>query len=615
MPPDNQDQQIYRVQSEYRDKTHYSFPEDQLARWVTPENGPSIANAGGIRSQRNASAPNGSTPAVVYLFTSHVRTVFDNPWTDTVNYETATIEYWGDAKAGKDKTAGNRLLRQLLALPPDQRPPILHFVRVRVGYIKFSGLCVINDITVRDYEDSDGNPVPNLCVQLTILDAPAVSAAWIRARVLSGPSADFGTAAPAAWQHYRNGEVLPLKERVDHNTVVPETHNMTPSTTPISDALEFLIGQIDREGYIYQPWQIAAYITALRTRPFVILAGVSGTGKSRLPALVANLTAMPAPQRIAVRPDWNDSSEVLGYIDLQQRFRPGLVLQQMRTAVAAPQHFHTCLIDEMNLARVEYYFAELLSSIEDCITDKNGGFRSTPVLMQQLPAEDAIWQQQYLPSNLALVGTVNMDESTHSFSRKVLDRAFTIELSHIDFSTHEVPPAQSSPTSPWTADMLISRFRRVTDIPADDTEFPRILQHTNDLLTSLNKLLVSSQMQVGYRIRDEIAIFTRNSLDVAGSFRTRAGTSVDPLDLALMMKILPRLVGGSSLRQVLAGLIELMQTGQDGNLMSDPSDLVAAWEQSGRPFTMDGAAYPMTLARLCQMWLRLENDGYTSFWL
>ncbi|MFM7923622.1 MAG: hypothetical protein ACKPJJ_25655, partial [Planctomycetaceae bacterium] len=178
-----------------------------------------------------------------------------------------------------------------------------------------------------------------------------------------------------------------------------------------------------------------------------------------------------------------------------------------------------------------------------------------------------------------------------------------------------VPPAQSSATSPWTADMLISRFRRVTDIPADDTEFPRILQHTNDLLTSLNKLLVSSQMQVGYRIRDEIAIFTRNSLDVAGSFRTRAGTSVDPLDLALMMKILPRLVGGSSLRQVLAGLIELMQTGQDGNLMSDPSDLVAAWEQSGRPFTMDGAAYPMTLARLCQMWLRLENDGYTSFWL
>lgn len=615
MDPENQNQQIFRVQSEYRDKADRTYPEDQLARWVTPENGPSIANAGGIRSQRNASAPAGSTPAIVYLFTSHVRTVFDNPWTDTVDYETSQIEYWGDAKAGRDKPAGNRLLRQLLALPPDQRPPILHFVRVRVGYIKFSGLCAIKNITVRDYEDSEGNHVPNLFVQLTILDAPAVSAAWIRDRVLSGPNADFGTAAPAAWQRYRNGEVLPLKTRLDQTPMVPETQYMTPSPSNIRDALEILIGQIDREGYIYQPWQIAGYITALRTRPFVILAGVSGTGKSRLPALVAKLTAMPAPQRIAVRPDWNDSSEVLGYIDLQHRFRPGLVLQQMRTAVAAPQYFHTCLIDEMNLARVEYYFAELLSSIEDCVTDPNGGFRSTPVLMQQLPSEDAQWQQQYLPSNLALVGTVNMDESTHSFSRKVLDRAFTIELSHIDFYTHEVSPAQSSPPSPWTADMLISRFRRVTDIPADDTEFPQILQHTNDLLTSLNKLLMSSQMQVGYRIRDEIAIFTRNARDVAGSFRTRAGISVDPLDLALMMKILPRLVGGSSLRPVLAGLIELMQTGHDGNLLSDPTDLVAAWEQSGRPVTMEGAAYPMTLARLCQMWLRLEHDGYTSFWL
>ncbi|MCE2797611.1 MAG: AAA family ATPase [Planctomyces sp.] len=614
MPSSDQEPQFYRVLSEYRDKADGKVPEDQLTRWVTPDDGPSIANAGGIRSQRIARAPAGSAPAFIYLFTSHVRTVFDNPWTDKIDHDTATVEYWGDAKFGKERSVGNRLLRQVLSMPPENRPPILHFVRVRVGFVRFSGLCVVREITERDYEDSEGNHVSNLFVQLAILDAPEVSAAWIRARVMEGPGADFGPFAPAAWQRYRNGELVALSP-VHANVRFSEVTPMALATLTINDALKLLISQIERDGYIYQPWQIAAYITAIRTRPFVILAGVSGTGKSRLPALVARLTGMPAPQRVAVRPDWNDSSEVLGYTDLQRRFRPGMVLQQMRTAASDPCRFHTCLIDEMNLARVEYYFAELLSSIEDCVPDAHGGFRSTPVLMQQVPDEDVHWQQQFLPPNLSLVGTVNVDESTHTFSRKVLDRAFTIELSHVDFSESPTPTAQTEQSSPWTADMLISKCRRVADVPISDSEFPGILGQTNDLLTRINRLLVYSQMQVGYRIRDEVSIFTWNAREVLSSFRTRAGIAVDPLDLAVMMKVLPRLTGSSgALRQVLAGLIELALTGQDGSLHSDPTEAVTAWEQNGRPGSVEGAALPMTHARLCQMWQRLEHEGYTSFW-
>jgi hypothetical protein len=208
-----------------------------------------------------------------------------------------------------------------------------------------------------------------------------------------------------------------------------------------------------------------------------------------------------------------------------------------------------------------------------------------------------------------------VDESTHTFSRKVLDRAFTIELSHVDFSESPTPTAQTEQSSPWTADMLISKCRRVADVPISDSEFPGILGQTNDLLTRINRLLVYSQMQVGYRIRDEVSIFTWNAREVLSSFRTRAGIAVDPLDLAVMMKVLPRLTGSSgALRQVLAGLIELALTGQDGSLHSDPTEAVTAWEQNGRPGSVEGAALPMTHARLCQMWQRLEHEGYTSFW-
>jgi hypothetical protein len=200
MPSSDQEPQFYRVLSEYRDKADGKVPEDQLTRWVTPDDGPSIANAGGIRSQRIARAPAGSAPAFIYLFTSHVRTVFDNPWTDKIDHDTATVEYWGDAKFGKERSVGNRLLRQVLSMPPENRPPILHFVRVRVGFVRFSGLCVVREITERDYEDSEGNHVSNLFVQLAI--------AW-KAQVLQAEVVERSAiATPWASRHAKHSSMI-----------------------------------------------------------------------------------------------------------------------------------------------------------------------------------------------------------------------------------------------------------------------------------------------------------------------------------------------------------------------------------------------------------------------
>lgn len=94
-------------------------------------------------------------------------------------------------------------------------------------------------------------------------------------------------------------------------------------------AMEALLEALAAQGFIYEPWQVAAYVTALRTKPFVILAGITGTGKSQLPRLVAEATGGTSTL-IPVRPDWTDSADVLGYVDLQGRFRPGVLLSTLR---------------------------------------------------------------------------------------------------------------------------------------------------------------------------------------------------------------------------------------------------------------------------------------------
>lgn len=386
----------------------------------------------------------------------------------------------------------------------------------------------------------------------------------------------------------------------------------------LQDGITDLVELIRESGFVYQPWQIACVITALRTKPFVILAGVSGTGKTKLPRLIASLTGAPEPFRVAVRPDWTDSSNVLGYVDLQRRFRPGVVLQHLRRASGDLLNYHVCIIDEMNLARVEHYLAEYLSAVEECVPSAGGGFRSTPLLAHIQGEDDAEWSTQCLPPNFAIIGTVNMDETTQAFSRKVLDRAFTIELSDIDLrATGQLAAASSeSQTSPWPASWWLARYRRISDVPEDCTLFDTILERVITILNLANTVLIQAQMQLGYRTRDEIALFVLNAVDVQQSFQTLSGEAVDPLDLALMMKVLPRLVGGSNLmRQILAGLIDLAQTGSSADIQSDPGPTVVQWESLGQLSAFRGAAFPFTLARLCLMYQRLEQEGYTSFWL
>jgi hypothetical protein len=392
-------------------------------------------------------------------------------------------------------------------------------------------------------------------------------------------------------------------------------------------AMEALLKYIELRGFVFEPWQVAQYVTAIRTKPFVILAGITGTGKSKLPRLVEEGTGGKA-ELVPVRPDWTDSSEVLGYVDLEGVFRPGRVLEVAHTATAEDDIHLTLVIDEMNLARVEHYFAEVLSRIEDRHRVASGGWASSPLVQAALKESDSEWGNVRIPPNLALVGTVNMDESAHGFSRKVLDRAFTLELSDVALGVWTPEPVQArdedtselslngAQSSPWPVAAWWPRATRLAELKdpseADLVLIDRVIQ---DLLT-LNKILAPAQLQVGYRTRDEVTLFVLHSEEIRDFFRSTEGDAVDPLDLAVQMKILPRIAGGSAgVRRVLLGVMGWATTGSPYLHDEDARVTIDDWEAQGRPGRLVSARFPGVAARTCLMWDRLSSEGFTSYWL
>jgi hypothetical protein len=270
----------------------------------------------------------------------------------------------------------------------------------------------------------------------------------------------------------------------------------------------------------------------------------------------------------------------------------------------------------MNLARVEHYFAEVLSRIEDRRPSPQGGFESGPLLAAGLDEFDAEWSAQGLPPNLAVAGTVNMDESAHGFSRKVLDRAFTIEFSDVDLSSWESTATADAPTAEWPISAWRPRALRLGEIE-DLTDAERdLIRRTIETLGEINRLLAPTQLQIGYRSRDEIALFVLHADEISQWFATRAGERADPLDLALHMKTLPRLAGGgNTIRQAVLQLLGWAYCGKPFQDEQDAEPIVETWRSSGIDSFLKGARFPHTAARLCLMWERLQSEGFTSFWL
>ncbi len=343
------------------------------------------------------------------------------------------------------------------------------------------------------------------------------------------------------------------------------------------------------KGFNYSEENIKNLYLSLRSKPFVIISGISGTGKTKIVQLFAESIGATEDNGqfslIPVRPDWSDGSELLGYTDIKGDFIEGQLAKVVREASDNLDRPYFVLLDEMNLARVEYYFSDVLSIMESRRKDGDTYTSSTLMRIDE--------EKLTLPNNLYIIGTVNMDETTHPFSKKVLDRANTIEFNEIhlnDFSfltnTDTVEPIQLANSS------IEASFVQLKDCYETNE---KIIKQVSTELTTINKIIEPLNAHVGYRVRDEICFYMIYNNE--GSLFKED----EAFDYCVMQKILPRLAGsGLKIRNVLEQLFEQFT----GHTYTD-----------NEPFDTAVVRYPLSAKKVYDMLGRLGDEGFTSFWI
>ncbi|MBH0157317.1 AAA family ATPase [Fictibacillus sp. 5RED26] len=262
-------------------------------------------------------------------------------------------------------------------------------------------------------------------------------------------------------------------------------------------------------------------LTALDDKHFVILNGISGTGKTQLCRLYANAvygldyeSENPYLTIIPVRPDWMDATALFGYYSsFEKKYIKTEFLQVLLSAQKERDKPHFIVLDEMNLARVEYYLSDYLSAVES----------RKEILLHNREDVMEIPQKISIPPNVYVLGTINVDETTHSLSDKVLDRAFVMTLSDVDFNKF------------WST---------------LDYSVKSMVSHEFDVLRDIHDDLKSYELHFGYRTMNEmIQKLIRNK-----ELEEHSLDSSQALDRVISEKVLPKLRGDERISDLLSEL-------------------------------------------------------------
>lgn len=336
-------------------------------------------------------------------------------------------------------------------------------------------------------------------------------------------------------------------------TVVPPVTLKLPTLQAVQEAIK-------ASDYAVDSSQLASLHVGLWAHPrrhFAILAGLSGSGKTMLArryaeALLSSLSLAPSPHvfTLPVQPGWYDPSPLFGYVNPLRPdayIRPA-VLDFILSAAKNQREPYVLILDEMNLSHPEQYLAPILSAMES----------GDPL---RLHNEDLVFDGVPFmigyPKNLCIIGTVNMDETTHGLSDKILDRAFTLEFWNVDLAAY---PA-------WKRAAL------------SGAEVGQI----RGCLEGLIQALAPVRLHFGWRTISDV-------LDYADLFRAQQPAhALSPiLDQAIYARVLPKLRGSSSQR--LEKALEKVQ------LILQQHDL------------------PRSLGKVRELLMDLQEQGSMRFW-
>lgn len=404
------------------------------------------------------------------------------------------------------------------------------------------------------------------------------------------------------------------------------------------------------------------YITAIHTKPFLILGGFSGTGKSQKVKELSYLTCIEdlqdekAPGNytlISVKPNWHDSTELLGYEStISQKYMVTDFMRFLVKAMQYPKCPFFCCMDEMNLAPVEEYFAEYLSVLEsrkkvnqhiiseplipatifkkygDKIFEDLGlkkvgrtvsqnetraAGQDSDVTTEAFEREDIIASLKKdglcIPENLVVIGTVNMDDTTNSFSRKVIDRAmiFETDIETFDkesyFSAEDTLQYGNVNGKEFICDEVRADKAIETGFELSEEEKEKIIKFINDL----NKAMAGTSFQVSYRVLNETILYYRSMKKLNGD-----EASLDQVENdILMMKVLPRIEGDSAAKKALEGLKKFIEDNKIPDEWKDVPYDIDAEKIAQKPET----AWKNSVLKISYMLNLLKSgDGFTRFW-
>lgn len=292
------------------------------------------------------------------------------------------------------------------------------------------------------------------------------------------------------------------------------------------------------KGLNYSLSTLSNFYLSLRSKPFTILAGISGTGKSKLvrlfaEAIGADFTLIP------VKPDWADATDLLGYRDLNQNYHMGKLIEVIERAQNDLDKPYIICLDEMNLARIEYYFSDFLSLIE------SRRWNGERIITDHFSGQDV--EHYSIPENVYIVGTVNMDETTFQFSKKVLDRANTIELSEVNLAyDFEAEDEEVEEAISLHNEALRSQYLLLRECKAYKELATRVIGE----LIKINEILMPCGLEFAYRVRDEIVFY------MVYNEEYKLLSEEEAFDFEILQKILPRINGTS--RQIEVLLMQLI---------------------------------------------------------